>query len=143
MLEQKKLKDQAKKQEERRNLEFALALQREEIEAQNDIMYIQHIEEMADPSPNPDNMTYEQLIELGDEIGKVSRGYTEKEIKSIPKKKFYKSEKVNDSCSICMTKQEYFEDVLELKCKHCFHAECIEKWLKTEKTCPICKNNAI
>ncbi len=25
---------------------------------------------------NPENMTYEQLLELGDRIGKVSRGYT-------------------------------------------------------------------
>lgn len=31
-----------------------------------------------DPSlgPNPDNMTYEQLLELGDQIGKVSKGLT-------------------------------------------------------------------
>lgn len=30
----------------------------------------------SDGNPNPDNMTYEQLLELGDKLGKVSKGLT-------------------------------------------------------------------
>lgn len=30
--------------------------------------------------PNPDNMTYEQLLDLGDKVGTVSKGFTKKEI---------------------------------------------------------------
>lgn len=30
--------------------------------------------------PNPDQMTYEQLLELGENLGKVSRGLTAKEL---------------------------------------------------------------
>jgi hypothetical protein len=32
------------------------------------------IEESQKDNPNPDTMTYEQLIELGDKVGKVSKG---------------------------------------------------------------------
>ncbi len=30
--------------------------------------------------PNPDNMTYEQLLDLGDKVGTVSKGFTRQEI---------------------------------------------------------------
>jgi hypothetical protein len=34
------------------------------------------LEESKKDNPNPDNMSYEQLLELGDKIGKVSKGLT-------------------------------------------------------------------
>jgi len=34
------------------------------------------IEESKQANPNPDNMTYEQLLELGDKLGTVSKGLT-------------------------------------------------------------------
>lgn len=35
---------------------------------------------------DPDTMTYEQLLELGDQIGSVSKGLTEEQIKNLKKK---------------------------------------------------------
>jgi len=30
--------------------------------------------------PNPDNMTYEQLLELGEQVGHVDKGFTSSEV---------------------------------------------------------------
>ena len=35
-------------------------------------------------NPNPDTMTYEQLLELSEKLGSVSKGFTAEEINSIP-----------------------------------------------------------
>ena len=35
-------------------------------------------------------MSYEELMELGDKMGSVSKGFTEAEIKKIPKKRLFK-----------------------------------------------------
>ena len=49
-------------------------------------------------------------------------------------------------CSICL--EELFPEdiensnqVIELKCSHMFHKDCIDPWIKTNKNCPLCKNN--
>lgn len=31
------------------------------------------------------------------------------------------------------------EDMRRLECKHCFHAECVDKWLKENESCPLCR----
>ncbi len=38
-------------------------------------------------NPNPDTMTYEQLLELSEKLGHVSKGFTEEEIHRIPIKR--------------------------------------------------------
>ncbi|WOL14113.1 E3 ubiquitin-protein ligase [Canna indica] len=42
-------------------------------------------------------------------------------------------------CCICLAK--YVDDVelRELPCSHCFHKECVDKWLKINALCPLCK----
>lgn len=42
-------------------------------------------------------------------------------------------------CSICMDPVELGTEVTELPCKHWFHGECIESWLKQHNTCPHCR----
>ena len=52
----------------------------------NDNMFNSNLSQDYDEDysqPNIDNMTYEQLIELQDRIGYVSRGYSELEIKVL------------------------------------------------------------
>ncbi len=44
------------------------------------------IEESNQQNPNPDSMTYEQLLELGDRLGKVNKGLTKQQIAKIPAK---------------------------------------------------------
>jgi hypothetical protein len=44
-------------------------------------------------------------------------------------------------CSICMGHMEKDEIVTELKCKHMFHTECIETYLKQyNHKCPVCRS---
>lgn len=54
--------------------------------------------------------------------------------KHIPKYKLNDPE----DCSICMEKLTY---KTHLQCGHCFHDDCIDTWLSTHNTCPICRQN--
>lgn len=41
-------------------------------------------------------------------------------------------------CSICMDSIES-EDWGKISCTHTFHFECIHKWLRQKKSCPLCR----
>ncbi|CAN1223383.1 Putative RING-H2 finger protein ATL69 [Linum perenne] len=46
----------------------------------------------------------------------------------------------NGPCSICLA--EYSpNDTLRCipDCNHCFHADCVDEWLKMTATCPLCR----
>ncbi|CAN1148233.1 E3 ubiquitin-protein ligase At1g12760 [Linum perenne] len=42
-------------------------------------------------------------------------------------------------CYICLKKYEDEEELKELPCGHVFHVECLDKWLKKNASCPLCK----
>lgn len=46
---------------------------------------------------------------------------------------------MNDECPICMSKINFHSKKI-LDCKHSFHKECIDEWLKTKNTCPCCRH---
>ncbi|PSS14484.1 RING-H2 finger protein [Actinidia chinensis var. chinensis] len=47
-------------------------------------------------------------------------------------------------CAVCLSLLEEGHDMARLlpNCKHTFHAECIDKWLSSQSTCPICRTEA-
>ncbi|GFZ12880.1 RING/U-box superfamily protein [Actinidia rufa] len=47
-------------------------------------------------------------------------------------------------CAVCLSLLEEDHDMARLlpNCKHTFHAECIDKWLRSQSTCPICRTEA-
>ncbi|KAF5731400.1 E3 ubiquitin-protein ligase ATL41-like [Tripterygium wilfordii] len=46
-------------------------------------------------------------------------------------------------CAVCLSLLEEEEMARLLpNCKHTFHAECIDKWLTSHSTCPICRAEA-
>jgi len=48
------------------------------------------------------------------------------------------------SCAICLSDIEIGEWYKKLpKCEHCFHASCIDKWLSTRATCPVCREEIV
>ncbi|XVF11374.1 hypothetical protein REPUB_Repub08aG0022500 [Reevesia pubescens] len=98
-----------------------------------------------------DNMSYEQLLELGDKIGYVNTGLKEDEISRCLRK--MKGSMMNDlppnfpmhvdkKCSICQEEYEGDEEMGKLYCGHSFHIQCIKQWLVHKNTCPVCKTEA-
>jgi hypothetical protein len=45
---------------------------------------------------------------------------------------------IDANCSICLGDYDDLEQLRQLKCKHHFHVECIDKWLKLKADCPLC-----
>ena len=48
-----------------------------------------------------------------------------------------------DECSICLEKYKVNDKILNLNCRHSFHKDCINIWLKDNNTCPQCRENII
>ncbi|XP_071704960.1 E3 ubiquitin-protein ligase At1g63170-like [Rutidosis leptorrhynchoides] len=42
-------------------------------------------------------------------------------------------------CCICLAKYANDDELRELPCAHFFHTECVDKWLKINASCPLCK----
>ncbi|XP_006643778.1 E3 ubiquitin-protein ligase MBR2-like [Oryza brachyantha] len=92
-----------------------------------------------------DNMSYEDLLALGESIGNVSTGLADEKISGCVREVIYCSsdEQLYDQddgkCAICL--EEYKDNSLLgiLKCNHDFHTDCIKQWLKVKNSCPICK----
>jgi len=87
--------------------------------------------------------TYEDLLALGELLQPVNRGASTEQIDQLPTRKF-EQEKTNNSkekesnkCNICLCEFEDGEDLRTLPCTHTFHKDCIDKWLKMNKVCPI------
>ena len=89
--------------------------------------------------PNVDNMSYEELLALEERMGNVSKGLTKEIIDKLPREKFAKNKFSDDKCIICQYEFKNYEKLIVLPCKHCFHPDCIEEWLKNQKVCPYCK----
>ncbi|CAF3171265.1 unnamed protein product [Rotaria sp. Silwood2] len=69
-------------------------------------------------------------------------GLTDSELKKIPTmiyKKTCTNIKDDDKCAICLSEYITDEKLKRLRCKHYFHSECIDPWLKTSARCPICR----
>jgi E3 ubiquitin-protein ligase ATL6/9/15/31/42/55 len=69
-------------------------------------------------------------------------GIGEEVINSMPFFRFssLKGSKEGLECAVCISKFED-SDVLRLlpKCKHAFHENCIDQWLKSHSSCPLCR----
>ena len=90
--------------------------------------------------PNPDAMSYEQLLQLEDNMGNVNKGLNKNQIDKLPDVKYDKNKySENYQCIICMEEFENNENVKLLPCEHIFHKNCIKQWLLKQKTCPFCK----
>ncbi|XVE98528.1 hypothetical protein REPUB_Repub03eG0113600 [Reevesia pubescens] len=43
-------------------------------------------------------------------------------------------------CCICLAKYANNDDLRELPCSHFMHKDCVDKWLKINASCPLCKS---
>jgi hypothetical protein len=51
-----------------------------------------------------------------------------------------KASKAEPSCSVCKDEYEIGQNIIHLPCKHTFHDECIQPWLKERNSCPTCRH---
>lgn len=103
-----------------------------------------------------DQMSYEELLELEEQIGDVKTGLTEeciiRNLKTTvhnPQTKLLLSDELPrfseeaEACIICQVEYEEDEIIGTLKCGHSYHGECIKRWLLEKNLCPICKKTAL
>ncbi|GKV31725.1 hypothetical protein SLEP1_g40394 [Rubroshorea leprosula] len=67
-------------------------------------------------------------------------------IESYPKTLLGESRRLpnpsDNTCSICLSEYQPKEALRTIpECKHYFHADCIDKWLRMNTTCPLCRNS--
>ncbi|XP_064630479.1 E3 ubiquitin-protein ligase RNF38-like isoform X3 [Lineus longissimus] len=90
---------------------------------------------------------YEALLNLAERLGEAKpRGLTKSDIDKLPSYRFnpemQRSDADQTSCVVCMCDFEVRQLLRVLPCSHEFHAKCVDKWLKTNRTCPICRADA-
>ncbi|KAL5732891.1 hypothetical protein ACOSQ2_032583 [Xanthoceras sorbifolium] len=62
-------------------------------------------------------------------------------LSSMPPENKYGGGGEND-CSICLGEFEDGDKVKILpRCQHSYHCECIDRWLRTRSSCPLCRNS--
>ncbi|XP_022088277.1 uncharacterized protein LOC110977989 isoform X2 [Acanthaster planci] len=89
----------------------------------------------------PDGNDYEQLWNLVERVGDVvSKGLPASSINLLPTFLYSSGQDSSEKeCSICMGDYELGENMRRLPCFHFYHAACIDKWLKDNRICPVCR----
>jgi E3 ubiquitin-protein ligase RNF38/44 len=91
----------------------------------------------------PEN--YEALLNLAERLGEVKpKGLSKSDIEQLPSYRYPGDGSENDqtTCVVCMCDFEIRQTLRVLPCSHEFHSKCVDKWLKTNRTCPICRGDA-
>jgi len=97
---------------------------------------------------DPDGLSYDQLLELGERIGDVKqerwRMDCVQHISTLETTIYSADTIVSDAtCVVCQYEFECGDQLKKLPCGHLFHNECIDPWLKDHDTCVTCKKSII
>ncbi|KAL7002698.1 RING-type E3 ubiquitin transferase [Sarracenia purpurea var. burkii] len=82
-----------------------------------------------------------ELVEIDELIDPIDMGLSRQQILRHLKTRAHisSSDEEPEICVICQAEYACNEEIGTLQCRHCFHAECIQKWLQQKNICPICK----
>ncbi|XP_023737146.1 probable E3 ubiquitin-protein ligase HIP1 isoform X1 [Lactuca sativa] len=101
-----------------------------------------------------DNMSYEELLALEEEMGIVSTALSEEELSKCLKISIYEPLQIKESrtkiswcldeskCSICQEEFIAGDEIGRMGCNHGYHAVCVNQWLQLKNWCPVCKASA-
>lgn len=113
------------------------------------------LQEDGDDSTVEDDLSYDNMVRLGERIGDVkSERWALIARDQINKLEEYTyrparneaSESKDDStvkCLICQFAYEPNERLRKLPCGHCFHSDCVGSWLLGKNACPYCRQPII
>eukprot|EP00475_Leptophrys_vorax_P008840 TRINITY_DN1576_c0_g1_i1.p1 TRINITY_DN1576_c0_g1~~TRINITY_DN1576_c0_g1_i1.p1 ORF type:complete len:296 (+),score=57.82 TRINITY_DN1576_c0_g1_i1:172-1059(+) len=79
-------------------------------------------------------------------MGDGQAGASDNDIRNLPTKR-YDPEEMRDAegdrttCVVCMADFERGEELRVLPCSHEFHTQCVDRWLKVKKDCPLCRRD--
>ncbi|MED6149734.1 hypothetical protein PIB30_065395 [Stylosanthes scabra] len=79
-------------------------------------------------------------------LASATYGMDEAQIKSITVCKYVKNGGLveGSDCSVCLCEFQEDESLRLLpKCNHAFHLPCIDTWLKSQASCPLCRSNIV
>ncbi|CAL2029579.1 unnamed protein product [Caenorhabditis brenneri] len=81
------------------------------------------------------------LAQFQGEGGAAQAGFSEADINEFLPMKKVSQEHIDKGaqCTTCFDTFKLGEDVGALDCNHIFHRPCIEPWLKTKNSCPVCR----
>ncbi|XP_073016737.1 putative RING-H2 finger protein ATL21A [Primulina eburnea] len=76
----------------------------------------------------------------------ITGGLDSSTIESYPKTILGESRRLpepnDNTCTICLSEYKPKETLRSIpECQHCFHADCVDQWLKLKASCPICRNS--
>lgn len=89
--------------------------------------------------------SYEALLNLAERLGDVKpRGMSKADIDQLPCYRhnvgcWRQVAHEQTGCVVCMCDFESRQLLRTLPCTHEFHAKCVDKWLRMNRTCPLCR----
>lgn len=133
--------------------ESAHEMSQEDYEALQSALQEDEDAEVASLENDDGNLSYETMLHIGDRIGDVKTErwtmIAHREIEKLqtfifcPLNSEGKSpEQLDDSefkCLVCQCEYDDGEKLARLPCGHCFHAECVSRWLTQKDVCPYCR----
>ncbi|CAH8357442.1 unnamed protein product [Eruca vesicaria subsp. sativa] len=112
---------------------------------------IRFYDEHRDMRLDIDNMSYEELLALGDKMGTVTTALSEEALSKSLQKSIYQDKDENGpnslnkdddiKCSICQEEYVDGDEVGTMPCEHMYHVSCVQQWLRMKNWCPICKTS--
>ncbi|ONK68902.1 uncharacterized protein A4U43_C05F17230 [Asparagus officinalis] len=85
------------------------------------------------------NITLFRVASEANHVEPQPIGLDQSVISSLPMLAYHRNGK--DECPICLSAVEEEEMVRVLpNCKHLFHVECVDMWLHSHTTCPVCRS---
>ncbi|KAH7444942.1 hypothetical protein KP509_02G098900 [Ceratopteris richardii] len=117
------------------------------------LLFLLYAKHCARPPPNRFGTSLEHVISpppaLAHSIGPATFFFADREsgldyavIEALPLFSFsaLKGMKEGLECAVCLSKYEFLDTLRLLpKCRHAFHLDCVDEWLRRHSTCPLCR----
>lgn len=99
----------------------------------------------ADAAEQLQGNDYEALLAFEEQQGSVIKNKLSlREVQRFPIRSFSSASGAGSTtCQICFCDYSEGEELRMLPCFHDYHVKCIDRWLKDNSTCPICRANLV